>query len=260
MAAADDRTRHYNKLRPVEDEATREARQRAYQVQNLRPLLDSISPTAKVVEIGPGRGVTAKLLREWGLRNYLAIEVCEEYVSELTAQGFDCRLADDASESLLQSVPDGSCDYIMAIDVLEHMELDACRFLLTAAKRKLASGGKLIVQVPNASAPFGINTHLADPTHLLPFNDVRLVSLLRSAGFDAVRALPVQLPRSPANMVRGLVQRLVFGCVKMLTRAIGATPVGVMTHLMLGVAVAPEVEAKSEAGRPLVATPLRIAA
>jgi hypothetical protein len=34
----------------------------------------------------------------------------------------------------------------------------------------------------------------------------------------------------------------------------------VMTHLMLGLAVAPETEAKSEAGRPLVATPLRIAA
>jgi SAM-dependent methyltransferase len=260
MAAADDRTRHYDKLRPVEDEATREARQRAYQLRNLRPLLASISPTAKVVEIGPGCGVTAKLLREWGLQNYLAIEVCEEYVSELNAQGFDCRLSEDAGESLLQTVPDGSCDVILAIDVLEHMELDACRSLLAAAKRKLAPGGKLIVQVPNASAPFGINTHLADPTHLLPFNDVRLVSLLRSAGFDDVKAAPVQLPRTPVNLVRGLVQRLVFGCVRMLTRGIGATPVGVMTHLMLGVAVASQADAKSEAGRPLVGTPPRIAA
>ena len=38
------------------------------------------------------------VLREWGLQNYLAIEVCEEYVSELNAQGFDCRLSEDAGD------------------------------------------------------------------------------------------------------------------------------------------------------------------
>ena len=255
MAAADDRTRHYDKLRPVEDEAAREARQRAYQLRNLRPLLDPLKPNARVVEVGPGRGATAKLLREWGVRDYLAIDVCEEYVSDLTAQGFDCRLADDAAVTLTQSVPDRSCDYILAIDVLEHMELDACRLLLAASKKKLAVGGKLIVQVPNSSAPFGVNTHLADPTHLLAFNDVRLVSLLRSAGFDNVRVLPVRLPTSIVNRLRGLIQKLVFCFVRLLTRAIGATPVGVMTHLMLGTGVAPSMDAKSEPGRPHDATP-----
>lgn len=258
--ASDDRTRQYDKLRPVENELVRESRQRAYQWRNLRPLLEPLTSNTKVVEIGPGLGVTATLLREWGVEDYLAIDVCEEYVESMKALGFDCRLAADASQTLAETVPDATCDFILAIDVLEHMELDSCRALLAIAKRKLAPGGRLIVQVPNASAPFGINTHLADPTHTLPFNDVRLVSLLRSVGYSDVKALPVLLPRTTTNLVRGFIQRVVFGCVRLLTRAIGATPVDVMTHLMIGVALAPKADARNEPGRTQNATPQQKAA
>src|SRR5262245_44956361 len=115
--ADDDRTRRYDQLRPTEEESIRASRQRAYQVRNLKPLVEPTSSSLKVVEIGPGTGVTAELLREWGVRDYLAIEVCEEYVVALADLGFDCRLAKDASETLDLSVRDGSCDRILAIDV-----------------------------------------------------------------------------------------------------------------------------------------------
>lgn len=240
MAAELDVTRNYDKLRPAEAEQIREARQRGYQTRNLLPLLKDLSRTDRIVEIGPGCGVTARLLREWGFTNYAAIEVCEEYVCTLQSQGFECRFAEDASKSLEASERDGSCGLILAIDVLEHMPLADCRRLLATARRKLKPGGLLVVQVPNASAPFGINTHLADPTHVLPFNDVRLSSLLSEAGFNDRMTLPVKLPASNANRLRGLAQAIVFSMVRLLTRSVGATPVTVMTHLMIGVGRIPQ--------------------
>jgi len=248
VPADTDVTRHYDKLRPMESEAAREKRQRAYQTRNLQPLIADIDAGAKIVEIGPGSGVTARLLREWGFKNYTAIEVCEEYFRSILQQGFDCRLAEDACAILNTVVRDGSCGLILAIDVLEHMPLGDCRRLLAVSQRKLAPGGMLIVQVPNASAPFGVNTHLADPTHVLPFNDIRLSSLLVEAGFENRTTIPVELPPSNANRLRRAAQAIVFSMIRMLTRAVGATPVRVMTHLMIGVGRIPK-EASSTSRR-----------
>jgi hypothetical protein len=245
VAADLDVTRNYDKLRPAEAEQVREVRQRAYQTRNLLPLLKEVPRSAKIIEIGPGCGVTARLLREWGFQNYAAIEVCEEYVRTLQSQGFECRFAEDASKTLDGSEQDGSCGLILAIDVLEHMPLAECRRLLEVSRRKLAPGGLLVVQVPNASAPFGMNTHLADPTHVLPFNDVRLSSLFAEAGFEDRLTIPVRLPSSNANRLRGLAQAIVFSMTRTLTRAVGATPVTVMTHLMIGVGRVPQLAAST---------------
>jgi len=78
--------------------------------------------------------------------------------------------------------PADSFDYLISIDVIEHLRLEDTITHLKEAYRVLKKGGAYIIITPNRLAGFKI------PLHLYEFTNEELTRLLLSIGFSSVRA------------------------------------------------------------------------
>jgi hypothetical protein len=130
----------------------------------------------------------------------------------------------------LRSLSDHCLDALVLVDVLEHFPLEDGLDFLRESRRVVRPQGRVIIQTPNASGVFGINTFVADPTHTTPWNELRLTAALRGSGFQTVNCYPMQLPAGLGNLAREILRKMLFSAVRLLTRICGATPVQVLTH------------------------------
>lgn len=201
----------------------------AYLKTNILPRLADLPPNSQILEVGPGRGALLSLLQEAGFKNVSAFEVCTAFANHLSKQGFEVSQGSSAVE-FLKSLPSASVDALLLIDVLEHFPLEEGLEFLRESRRVISPQGRFIIQTPNASGLFGINTFVADPTHATPWNELRLHAALKGSGFQNIACLPMQLPKSPANLFRRVAREALFQCIRFITRLCGATPVRVLTH------------------------------
>jgi len=201
----------------------------AYLKRNILPLLNTLSPSSRILEVGPGRGALLSLLRASGFQNLQAFEICTAFAESLSSQGYAVASGPCAVD-YLRTLPSQSIDALVLIDVLEHFPLEEGLAFLKESRRVIAPQGRIILQTPNASGLFGINTFVADPTHATPWNELRLVAALRGSGFTTINCLPMQLPASLGNLFREALRDVVFSGIRFLTRLCGATPVKVLTH------------------------------
>jgi len=80
----------------------------------------------------------------------------------LARQGFAVSTGPSAAEHL-RSLPANSLDALVLVDVLEHFQLEDGLEFLRESRRVVRPEGRLIIQTPNASGVFGINTFVARP-------------------------------------------------------------------------------------------------
>lgn len=201
----------------------------AYLKRNILPILKDLPRQANVLEIGPGRGALLRLLRSSGFQNLNAFEICTSFADALRVDGFSVCSGSSAVE-FLRTLPTESIDALLLVDVLEHFPLEEGLDFLRESRRIIKPDGRIVIQTPNASGLFGINTFVADPTHATPWNELRLMAALRGSGFSQVNCQPMYLPASPANFVREMLRGIIFTGVRFLTRLCGVTPVHVLTH------------------------------
>lgn len=212
-----------------------DARKLGYLKRNILPLLADLSPETRILEVGPGRGALLSLLRSSGFKNLQAFEICTAFAESLKAQGHSVASGPCAVD-YLKTLPPKSLDALLLIDVLEHFPLEDGLAFLKESKRVLAPQGRIILQTPNASGVFGLNTFVADPTHATPWNEHRLNAALKGSGFTSVENHPMRLPPSASNFLRERLRSVLFAAVRLLTRICGATPVRVLTHNIVCVA------------------------
>jgi SAM-dependent methyltransferase len=89
--------------------------------------------------------------------------------------------------SALATTATGSVDVVVAFDLLEHFTKDELIPLVDEVHRVLRPGGRWIVHVPNAEAPFGARIRYGDYTHELAFTRFSIAQLLRASGFVNVQ-------------------------------------------------------------------------
>jgi SAM-dependent methyltransferase len=91
-----------------------------------------------MLDFGAGLGTFSRLLRKRG-SNVICLEPDPYLADGLVRHGF-------ATHQDLTAIRDNSLDFIFSLNVLEHIEDDLA--VLTALKRKLKTGGRLLVYVP----------------------------------------------------------------------------------------------------------------
>ena len=101
-------------------------------------ILESSQGRTRMLDFGAGTGTFAKLLRTKGI-DVVCIEPDMHLAERLIRDGF-------LTFSDLNDVPNGSFEFILTLNVLEHVEDDWTSFRLLASK--LAKGGRLLVYVP----------------------------------------------------------------------------------------------------------------
>lgn len=133
------------------------------------------------LEIGSGSGEFLAYLAAKGLTEFKGIDhgpALKDVQAPEVSPRFECV---DVWRYLETRV-DGPFDRIVLLDVLEHFTPDDGLRLLSKLKKALADQGKIVLKVPNASSPWGLNYQFGDFTHKAAFNPKSLRQLAAASG------------------------------------------------------------------------------
>jgi SAM-dependent methyltransferase len=186
-----------------------------YYTLELRKSGISNRPGLRVVEFGFGNGPFAGWLRNQR-GDWKGVEQIPELLQKAQACGYQVA----PSMAGLRLAP-ASQDLVVAFDVLEHLELEQIRSLLSEAHSLLRSAGRLIVRMPSGDSPFVNALFTGDLTHktLLGSGAVRL--LAAEHGFHIIQLRPPAFPIRGFGMLKGLWKATFIGVRYVLHALIG---------------------------------------
>lgn len=137
-----------------------------------------------VLDMGCGRGELLALLGENGIAargvdgNAAMVELCR-------SRGLDADVGD--ALEFLQSLPDGSLDGLIAIQVVEHLAPGYLIKLLETAFHKLQPGSPIVLETINPACWMAFfETYIRDVTHRQPLHPDTLRYLVQAGGFSSV--------------------------------------------------------------------------
>ncbi len=138
------------------------------------------------LDVGFGNGSLLFTAQEYGFTP-VGIDLRQGNVDRLKAVGIEARCVDISKLQM-----DRLCRVVSMADVLEHMPFPGIG--LEAAKRLTASGGILLISMPNiesivwtAMDATGANPYWGELEHYHNFGRARLYGLLREYGFEPIR-------------------------------------------------------------------------
>lgn len=140
---------------------------------------------AAVLDLGCGFGALLHYASRAGYRNLRGVDGSPEQVAAAARLGIQGVEEGDLL-GVLERVPAGSQDLVVAFDVLEHFGKDEVVGFVDAVARALKPGGRWIVHTPNGESPFVGRVRYGDLTHELAFTRESLSQLLLASGFRSV--------------------------------------------------------------------------
>ncbi len=159
------------------------------------------SRAAAILDVGCGYGGLVHFLHDLGYHNARGIDVSGEQVAHARRLGVASVEEADALAYLRGRTE--QYDLILAFDLIEHLTRPELFELLDAALAALKPGGRLIVQTPNSSGPFGSWYRYYDLTHELAFTPTSIAQALRTVGFTNVSVHEIKPAiHSPISAVR----------------------------------------------------------
>ncbi len=155
----------------------------------------------KVADLGCGRGEFLDLLRDAGIVA-VGVEINAVDVEECKRRGhqvFDADLFD-----WLEQQDDDSLGGIFMAQVIEHLPPSDWQRFIELAARKLAAGGRVVVETINPESLYAMaRAYVIDPTHVRPVHPELLAFLARRAGLHPVE-VEFQAPVPDAERATGL--------------------------------------------------------
>jgi len=189
---------------------------------------------ARIVDLACGGGRLLHFLKMQNFTNVRGVDISKEQVQQARQVVPDVIEADVIE--FLEAHRD-SFDLIMGLDIVEHFHKPEVLRFLDAAYGGLKSGGRIVLQTPNAESPWGTMHRYNDFTHEVCFNPNALTRLMRLTGFTEIEPRemgPVPLGYSLASTVRYAVWRAIRAGLKIWNFAeMGETGSGVFTRVFL---------------------------
>lgn len=143
----------------------------------------------RFLELGCGTGAFLSYLAHKGVGRFTGIDhdpALAAVVPEAVRPHFACG---DIWQALAEREP-ASLDRVVALDVIEHFTAEDAQRLLAAIDRLLAPGGRVVLKMPNAACPWGLQYQFGDLTHRTAFTPLSLRQLADAAGLDVLDVAP----------------------------------------------------------------------
>lgn len=154
--------------------------------------LETLRGRGPVLDIGCGKGELLQLLRSNDIEA-VGVDVDPGMHSQARAAGLAVHLGD--MNAFLEAQPPASFGAIIAVQVVEHLELEQLVRCLELSASRLRPGGVFIAETPNPASLIVLgNSYLLDPTHVRPLHPSLLVFLCECAGFASVEQRFFSLP------------------------------------------------------------------
>jgi 2-polyprenyl-3-methyl-5-hydroxy-6-metoxy-1,4-benzoquinol methylase len=159
----------------------------------------------RIFEFGAGWGRNLLAMAELGATEICGVDISEEQVTIGRRLGLKQLELVAPDSALPPSIAQAKFDIVLAIDVLEHLDLNALHNFSRLVRELLVPNGLLIVQVPNALAPFNPVTS-GDITHLRGFTSASLRQLFAMAATEPIHLAGMPFPgRSVIHTVRAFL-------------------------------------------------------
>lgn len=193
---------------------------------------------AHIADVGCGNGSLVWYLQGTG---YTAVEGVDVSIEQIAAgQALGLQAIQQADLRTYLAGKRERFDLVILRDVIEHFTKEEILGVLDQAVAALRPGGRLLIQVPNAEAPFAGRIRYGDFTHELAFSVSSLQQLLKIVGLDAIRCYPtVPVFLGPTAPLRQLLWRLVEACYKLMIFAEIGRGHYIVTQSLIAVGVRP---------------------
>lgn len=181
---------------------------------NLRDWLPK-NKTLKIGELACGNGKLLHFFKEREYINLSAVDISTSQV-EIARQVIPDITLSNALEWLEDR--ESSFDLLISLDLVEHFNKNEALKFFELCYAGLKSGGRLILQTPNADSPFGLQHRYNDMTHEIAYNSNLITRLLIRAGFSHVECReqgPVPWKYSLSSTVRYIIWRFIRGVLQL---------------------------------------------
>lgn len=144
-----------------------------------------------VLEIGCGRGVMLRMMKEAGIKAY-GIDSSEEAVKYCQEKGLDAIHGDAISH--IASLAAASLGGIFCGHVIEHMQPAQAMEFIKESYRVFKPGANIIIITPNPKDLRTTERFWLDITHIRPYPEKLLVALLKREGFEKISVMEDKEP------------------------------------------------------------------
>lgn len=189
---------------------------------------------ARILDLACGNGKLLFFFSERGYGDLTGVDISPDQVAmarQVTPNVIQASVLDH-----LENHP-AAYDLITGYDIVEHFHKDEVLRFLDGCLSALQSGGRLILQTPNADNPWGVSLRYGDFSHEVCFNPHSLTRLLRMVGFcdiEVREAGPVPHGSSLVASGRYLIWQLIRVGLRIWNLAeTGAAGGGVWTRVFL---------------------------
>lgn len=165
------------------------------------PQLQTISPGARILDLGCGSGSLIAAMHESGYEHCSGIDVSPQQVALARELGVQSVEEGDVMQHL-QAHP-ATYDCITGMDILEHFTKDELTDLLQRIATSLKPGGMVLFRTPNLDAPVATVFANGDFTHENYLNASSAAQVMQACGYRDVRVLP-SLMRAPGIIKESL--------------------------------------------------------
>ena len=140
-----------------------------------------------VLDLGCGRGEFVEMLRDAGFAAQ-GVDLSRTMLEEAQQRGLPCRRADILEE--LARRPQASLGGIFSAQVIEHLDPEVLREMVSRSRRTLKPGGVLLLETINPLSLFALSRiFFLDITHAKPLHPEYMRLLLDSRGFRDVEII-----------------------------------------------------------------------
>ncbi len=157
-----------------------------------------LPPGARLLEVGFGNGYFMGYAKSRG-HSIAGIEHNPSLIERATRAGFEAYDAPDALRA-------DTYDAVVAIDVLEHIPVDAAADFLRGIGRCLKPGGRILLRFPNGDSPFGRIWQHGDVTHINVIGSHKIAYLAAAAGLVVERTKNPERPVSHLGAKRRIAE------------------------------------------------------
>jgi Methyltransferase domain len=164
-----------------------------------RAIFAALASCGTVLDVGAGDLLMKQKVEAQGFRGrYLTLDPTREFAHDYHS---------------LDEVPDGSCDGVVILEVVEHIELDEFFSFMEAVLAKLRPSGVIVLSTPNADFVGGLWS--SDFTHVHAYRGSDLAAYLHFSGYESTVHRVAW--RSPRDSVR---ERIRYQLARVVTRGI----------------------------------------
>jgi cyclopropane fatty-acyl-phospholipid synthase-like methyltransferase len=167
-----------------------------------------------ILDVACGGGKLLYFYQRMGFKHISGVDISSEQVQ--LARQVTPAVTEASVLNFLESKSD-TYDLISGLDIIEHFYKPEVLNFLDLCVRSLKTGGRLVLQVPNAESPWGASLRYGDFTHELGFTPNSLIGLLTLSGFTNIKVRevgPVPFGHSFLSTLRHLIWQTIRAVLK----------------------------------------------